>query len=232
LLLSAANGFTAYAYLIQQDADQLDSFDLTGARRLRARAANLYLRARDYGLRGLAVEHKNFKQRIYSETEAVLGETTKEDVPFLYWAGAAWAGALSAKKGDVGLIAELPIAGALVTRILDLDETYDSGAAYEFLITYEGTRPGGSAEAARLNYEKARALSEGKRAGIYVALAEAVTIAQQNVDEFRNLIELALAVDSEAVPEIRLVNTIAQHRAQWLETKIPDLFFEVDPGSS
>lgn len=232
LLLAAAQGFAAYAYLLQQDADKIDTSDLSRARQLRARATNLYVRARNYALRGLAVEHEDFEQRIFTETETVLSETTEDDVPFLYWGGAAWAGALSAKKGDVGLIAELPLAGAMVTRILDLDETYDSGAAYEFLITYEGTRPGGSAQAARANYDKALELSEGRRAGVYVALAEAVTIPEQNVGEFRDLIDSALAVDPDLIPEIRLVNTIAQQRAQWLETKISDLFFEADLGSN
>ncbi len=229
LLLSAAQGFAAYAYLLQQDADRVDAADLAQARRIRARSTNLYLRARDYALRGLTVEHENFDQRIYTETQAVLGETEAADAPFLYWAGVAWAGALGTDKSNAELIAALPLAGALVTRVLDLDETYDSGAAYEFLITYEGARPGGSAADARAYYEKALALSGGMRAGVYVALAEAVTIAEQNVAEFRRLIRLALAVDPDAAPpEARLVNVIAQRRARWLETRVSDLFFDAE----
>lgn len=229
LLLSAARGFAAYAYLLQQDADRIDATDLTRARRLRARSTNLYMRARDYALRGLTVEHENFDRRLYTETQAVLGETEKADAPFLYWAGAAWAGALGTDKSNAELIAALPIAGALVTRVLDLDEAYDSGAAHEFLITYEGTRPGGSAAAARAHYERALALSGGSRAGVYVALAEAVAIAEQNVAEFRQLIRLALAVDPDAAPrQARLVNVIAQQRARWLESRVSDLFFEAE----
>ena len=67
----------------------------------------------------------------------------KEDADFLYWAGAAWAGALATDKADADLIADLPLAGALVGRVLELDEPYGHGAAHEFLISYEGSRPGG-----------------------------------------------------------------------------------------
>src|SRR5439155_9867463 len=58
LLFAAASGFTEYAYVyVQQDADAMESQDLDRAGVLRARARRLYLRARDYGLRGLEAKH-------------------------------------------------------------------------------------------------------------------------------------------------------------------------------
>ncbi len=228
LLFAAANGFTAYAYLLQNRADRLDGADLERARELRARASRLYRRGRDYALRGLDVAHAGFSDRIRRDTTAALAATTEDDVPFLYWAGAAWAGALSAAKDDLDLIAELPIAGALVGRALELDETYRSGAAHEFFISYEGGRPGGSAERAREHYRRALELSDGVRASVHLALAETVAVPEQNLAEFRSLIAAALAVDPERAPEIRLVNTIAGRRARWLESRIPELF--VDAG--
>lgn len=62
-------------------------------------------------------------------------------MPFLYWGGAAWAGALGAGIDDLNLLAELPIAAAMVRRVLELDETYELGAAHEFFVIYEGSRP-------------------------------------------------------------------------------------------
>ena len=54
LLLAAAGGFTQYAYaFIQQDAEELEEQDVTAALEMRNRARRLYLRARDYALRGL-----------------------------------------------------------------------------------------------------------------------------------------------------------------------------------
>ena len=93
-------------------------------------------------LRRLELEHSNFIEFLKLDRTSALAQTTEEEIPFLYWAGVSWAGALSAAKDDLTLIGDLPLAGALVHRVLELDETYDRGAAHEFLISYEGSRPG------------------------------------------------------------------------------------------
>ncbi len=226
LLLSAARGYTAYAFLLQGEADRLDAADILRARGNRARARKHYLRGRDYALRGLAVSHPGFAADLRQDSAAALTATDEIDVSFLYWGGAAWAGALSAAKDDLDLLAELPMAAAMVGRVIELDETYEGGAAHEFFIAYEGGRPGGSANNARTHYARALALSDGARASVHLALAEAVAVKQQDLAEFRSLIGAALAIDPDLRPELRLVNTIAQQRARWLESRIPDLFLE------
>lgn len=226
LLLAAASGFSVYAYMLQDDADRLDVTDREQARQMRSRVRNLYLRGRDYGLRGLEVEHDHFTAILETDRSSALGMTTEDDVPFLYWAGASWAGALSAAKDDLDLIAELPTAGALVGRVLELDESYDLGTAHEFFISYEGSRPGGSSEQAREHYRRALEFSQGKRASVHLALAETVSVKEQNLVEFKELIAAALAVNPDEVPELRLANIIAQRRARWLQERIPDLFLE------
>jgi predicted anti-sigma-YlaC factor YlaD len=228
LLLAAASGFTAYAYLVQDDAERLDATNLPRARELRGRAHKLYRRGRDYALRALEASRPGFTARLKADFESALSLTTKDDVPFLYWAGASWAGALTAAKDDLDLIAELPMAGALVGRSLELDETYDLGAAHEFFISYEASRPGGSARLAREHYRRALEISRGQRASVHLALAEAVTIREQNLSEFRALLAAAMAVNPDEVPHLRLANTIARRRAFWLETRIPDLFVEAN----
>jgi predicted anti-sigma-YlaC factor YlaD len=226
LLLSAARGFTAYAYLLQGEADRLDAADLGRARERRDRARKHYLRGRDYALRGLAVAHPGFVAALRQDAAAALATTDAAEVPFLYWGGAAWAGALSAAKDDLDLLAELPMAAAMVGRVIELDEAYEGAAAHEFFIAYEGGRPGGSAGRAREHYARALELSGGARASVHLALAEAVAIKQQDLAEFRDLIGAALAIDPDRRPELRLVNTISQQRARWLESRIPDLFIE------
>ena len=232
LLLAAASGFAEYAYAyVQDEADRLDATDLARARELRARARRLYLRARNYALRGLEVAHPGFSEALRRDTRAALETTAKDDVPFLYWAGASWAGALTAAKDNLDLLADLPTAGDLVKRVLALDEGFASGAAHEFMISYEGSRPeamGGSPARARAQYRRALEISRGLRASVHLALAEAVTIREQNLPEFRRLIAAALAVDPEAAPEQRLANTIARRRALRLESRIQELFVEAD----
>ena len=84
---------------------------------------------------------------------------------------------------------------------------------------------GGSYERAREHFARAVELSEGFDAGPYVALATGVAVAEENREEFRELLETALAIDLEEAPENRLLNTIAQRRARGLLDHIDDLFF-------
>jgi hypothetical protein len=49
-------------------------------------------------------------------------------------------------------------------------------------------------------------------------------VREQNLAEFQALIQAALAVDPEKVPDLRLVNTMAIRRAHWLQQRTPDLF--------
>src|SRR5215471_1439434 len=63
LLLATASGFTQYAYaFVQEDADEMEDKDIRASSELRARARRLYLRARNYGLRGLELEHAAFQK--------------------------------------------------------------------------------------------------------------------------------------------------------------------------
>ena len=71
LLSAAASGFTQYAFaFVQQDADELEARDLAAAEALRTRARRLYLRARNYGLRGLAVNHPGFPECLAGRSQS------------------------------------------------------------------------------------------------------------------------------------------------------------------
>jgi predicted anti-sigma-YlaC factor YlaD len=229
LLLAAARGFAGYAYLLQQEADAVEAGDFAAARGLRARASKLFLRGRDYGLRGLELDHPGFRAAVMRDSAAALAGATREDAALLYWSGAAWAGSLAADPGNLELLAELPIAAALVRRVLELDAAFDAGAADEFFIAYEAGRPGGDLRAARAHYERAVALSDGRRASVHLALAESVAVQEQDIGAFRRLIAAALAVDPDGAPDLRLVNTLARRRAQWLESHVSDIFLEAVP---
>lgn len=233
LLLTTASGFTQYAYaFVLQEAERLDESDLARSRELKARAAKLFLRGRDYAFRGLEVEHPGFTKRFREQPAAALAETTRDDAAFLYWAGASMAAALSAAKDDVALIADLPLAGALVSRVLELDETYEQGSAHEFMVSFDGSRSeamGGSPQRAREHYRRALELSGGTRVSLPLALAESVAVREQNAAEFRRLLDAALAIDPEAVRARRLENTIFRRRALWLKTRLSDLFLDADP---
>ncbi|MCX5659490.1 MAG: TRAP transporter TatT component family protein [Planctomycetota bacterium] len=236
LLEAASRGFTQYAYaFLQQDADELETRDIAAANLLRGRIRRLYLRARDYGLRGLALDHKNVLADLRKDPKAAAARIGKRDIGLAYWTAAAWGAAISISKDNPDLIADQPIVEALIDRALALDETYDEGAIHTFLITYEMVRPG----AGKLGPERAkkhfdRAMERGAGAGALVAYAESVCLQAQNRAEFEALLKQALAinadagkdVDADAKPDRRMVTLILQQRARWLLGRVDDLFLE------
>jgi len=224
LLEATAKGFTAYAFLLTEEADRVAVQDLPRARRLRARASKLFLRGRDYALRGLEIRHPGLRNSLGQDRQATLATTQIADAGLLYWAGVAWAGAVSTAKDNLTLVAELPVAASLVRRVLELDETYGDGTAHEFFVGYEAARPGGNLDVARGHYERALQISGGERASVYLALAESVSLPRQDVREFRGMLASAQAIDPDSRPGIRLINVMAQDRAAWLEEQIPRLF--------
>src|ERR1043166_2234899 len=73
LLQATSRGFTQYTYaFLQQEANELEDRDLDAANALYARARLLYLRARDYGLRGLEVKHRGFDQALHKDPVAAV----------------------------------------------------------------------------------------------------------------------------------------------------------------
>jgi predicted anti-sigma-YlaC factor YlaD len=228
LLLATASGFTQYAYaFVEEAADRIEDDNLARSRELHTRASRLFLRGRDYALRGLEAAHPGFRETLRSDRAAAVAMATKEDVPFLYWAGISWAAALMACKDNLELLADLPVAAALVRRVLDLDETFNEGAAHEFIVSYEGSRPDATRESpalARRHYARALELSGGKRASVHLALAEGVCVREQKREEFKQLAAAALAVDPDAAPGSRLHNVLSRRRAAWLLTRLDDLF--------
>lgn len=231
LLLAASSGFTQYAYaFVQQEADEMEEKDLAAAQVMRARAKRLYLRARNYGLRALAARHRGFEQALRARPKQAVRAARVADVPLLFWTAASWGLAIS--PDDPQLVAEQPIVEALIDRALELDEAYGAGAVHGFLITYEMRRQGGegdAAERARRHFRRAVELSRGRQAAPFVALAEAVAVQKQDLQEFESLLARALAVDPGAEPEYRLANAIAQRRARWLLSRKEELFLIPEP---
>jgi predicted anti-sigma-YlaC factor YlaD len=228
LLTSAASGFTQYAYaFVQEQADEVEPQDFAAAEAMRARARRLYLRAQGYGLRGLEVKHPGFGKALPANPKATVRSATKSDVPLLYWTAAAWASAISLSKDNPELVGQIPAMEALMDRALELDESYGHGSIHTFMISYEMSRPGAGGEPAaraREHFERAMALSKGTDASPLVALAEAVNVQKQDVKEFVSLLNRALAINPDANPDLRLLNTVMQRRARWLLSRQSELF--------
>jgi predicted anti-sigma-YlaC factor YlaD len=228
LLFAASSGFTQYAYaFIKEEADEIEPENFALATEKRARARSLFLRARDYGVRGLETKHPDFGALLNKDPQLAVKAAKAEDVALLYWTAASWGMAITLSKNEPALIVDLPVVEALVDRALELNEAFDNGAIHSFLITYEPVRQGAAGdplERARKHFDRAMILSNGHQAGPLVSLAETVSIAKQDRKEFQSLLDRALAVDVNAKPEYRLANLVMQRRARWLLSRIDELF--------
>lgn len=229
LLQALTSGFTQYSGgWVHPQADQLEDEDFEAAQETKTRARNLYLRARDYGLRGLRLNMADFRR----DPAAAMDRFGRADVPLLYWTAAAQVLAISVSKDDMELVADLPLVEALIDRALVLDESFDGGAIHAFLISYEPNRPGATGdpvERARKHFDRAVELSAGMQASPFVTFAETISVDTQNLEEFEALLNRALAIDVNARPEWRLGNMIAQRRAKWLLGRVDDLFLTSEP---
>lgn len=228
LLFATASGFTQYAYaFVQQDAEQLETSNLAASDELRLRARKLYLRARDYGLRGLEVSYKGFTEALRANPAQAVQQTKAEDVRLMFWTAASWAAAISISKDDPALIGDLPQVEHLIDRALVLDEGFEHGTLHSFLINYEmarRTKGGDPVPRAREHFARAMELNGGLDAGPLVTLAESVSVQKQDHKEFTELLHRALAIDVNQKPEWRMSNLVFQRRARWLLSRIDELF--------
>ena len=130
LLLSAASGFTEYAYaFVQPEADELETTDFSAAQAAHGRAKRLYLRARNYGLRGLDVRHPGFGAALGTDPAQAAARADQSDVPLLYWTAAAWSAAIAQAKDEPALIADLPKVEALIASASLLSILHQPAAA-------------------------------------------------------------------------------------------------------
>jgi predicted anti-sigma-YlaC factor YlaD len=231
LLKALAANFTQYAYaFVQQDADLAEMQGRTAeAKAGRDRARKLFLRGRDYGMRALQELYPGLPAKLLAVRDLgpALGRVKKEDADVLYWTAAAWAMAISDGKSDMQLVSELPAPVAMMRRGLELDEAFGAGSFHEFFVTYEAGRSpadGGGPAVARKHYDRAMAISGGRKLGPRVSLAEGVLVQEQDRAAFEKLLNEVLAFDVDSAPEFRLANLIAQRRARALLANADDLF--------
>jgi predicted anti-sigma-YlaC factor YlaD len=165
------------------------------------------------------------------DPQRTLQALSAEDVALLFTAAAGWAGAISTDVSNMSLVAELPIVEAMMRRALALDEDFNRGAIHEFFIIYEGSRSeamGGSAQRALEHFDRVVTLTRGEKASPYVALASSVAVRKQDYKMFKRLLDKALAIDPDAVPEWRLANMLAQEKARWLLDHSAELFLDYE----
>lgn len=229
LLVALCKGYTQYAYAyIQSEGDLLVSSDYARSTALHARAFKMFLRARGFGLRALALRHKGIADSLALAPERATTSLTRKDLAPLYWTAASWGSAISLGKDRPEMLADLPAIRALVNRGLALDEAYEAGAFHEASIVLDALplAMGGSAEAARRHFARAIELGKDSRPSPYVTLATSVSVLAQDRAEFVRLLEKALTFDPDRDPSQRLAIIVLQRKARALLARQDEFFLD------
>jgi hypothetical protein len=215
-LLLTSLGYSSYALGFVED----DSI---------ARARELYLRGREYGLRILR-KNKAFAEaenKPVSEFTAALQTFSKDDAPAIFWTAAGWGSYLYASLTDPAALADLPKIEAMMDFVAEHDSNYFYGGAHFFLGTLYGSRPkmlGGDSAISRNHFERCLAINEGKFLMTYIYFARSYAVQTQNQPLFESLLTRVDTTSLDILPEARLSNAIAKRKALLLRSKINELF--------
>lgn len=230
LLLMAAKAYTSYGLVILEEKLDRTEEDTPQAEQLTAKTREMYLRGHRYGMRLLEVRHPGiieaFKQGP-QKLQPLLARCDEEDVPGLIWAGMPLAVAINIARDDVTMIAKIAMAKALVSRAMELDETYFNGAShlvFGALYGSMGKMLGGDPNKAKKHFERALELTKRRFLLVQFMYAQTLAVQLQDQDLFTKLLNEVLQAKVEIFPEQKLANVSAKRRARLLLAKMDELF--------
>lgn len=214
LLRAAAAIYTAYTDVFVKD---------------QARAAKLTDKALGYGLRAVCVRRPaacSLREKSFQEFEKLVANTTEADVANLFALGSAWAAWIQVRHRDWNAVAEIARVETIMRRIVDVDETFENGAAHLYLGVLATLIPpslGGKPEVGRGHFERALEISKSQNLMVKVLFAR--HYARLVFD--RELHDRLLNQVLEAVPDAPgygFSNTLAQQQARELLKSADDYF--------
>ena len=214
LLTAAAQMYNAYANVFVSEPE---------------RAKRLTQRALDYAQRAACRQRSlacDWRKQRFTNFKDHLNELTIDDVPVFCAFGSALAGWIQARSDDWNAIAELPRVTAIMQRVIELDETYQQGAAHLYLGVTNTLLPpalGGKPEVGREHFEQAIRLSNGQDLTVKVLYARHYARLVFNRELYERLLQEVISADP-IVPDLTLGNMLAQQQAKELLVKANDYF--------
>ena len=215
LLITAAQGYASFAAAFIQDKDK-------------DYAKVLYGRAKIYALR--ALEQIGFQDpltRPFDDFEQALNTISKRDVSYIFWAASCWGNWISLNQGSIEALAELPRVELMMKRVLKLDEGFYYGGAHIFMGILNGSRPkiaGGDLERAKEHFLKAIELGRGEFLNTYIYYARYYAKRAFDKDTFISALETVLKTPVDIKPELTLLNSVAQSKAEEMLKEADEYF--------
>ncbi len=220
LLRLLADGYMAYAFgFLEDEAERVAERDPGRAEALRQRAFHLYMRARGFGLRLLALDHPELARRLADggePDEANLAAIDPETLPGLFWTANPWGAAINVAKSDPEMLSHLPVVKRLMERCAAIDAGYYWAGPLLALGAMEAGLPkalGGKPDRAKDYFGRAMALTGGKHLMTRVIYGRAVGVQTADRKLYVQTMSDVLEVSPDIEPRLALANRLAQRRA-------------------
>jgi hypothetical protein len=162
----------------------------------------------------------------YDAVTAAVDRLDRHSLPALFALGAAWSGWIMANRSDFNALADISRIEVIMTRVVQLDESFRDGAAFLYLATLATFMPpalGGKPEAGKAHFEKAIHLSRGKNLMAKVLYAKLYARMMFDRDLHDRLLNEVLAADPYQ-EGYTLVNIHARDQARQLLAAADDFF--------
>ncbi|MFB6265270.1 MAG: TRAP transporter TatT component family protein, partial [Bradymonadaceae bacterium] len=195
------------------------------------RTVDHYMRARNYGFRLL--DRPKLKraatQYDVEKVESLLKDVGKSEIAGLFWAGYGWGSAINLAQQNPDMVAAVPVVEAMMRRVEELDPTYyQSGVHMFFGVSYASRPPmaGGDPAEAKKHFEAAMK-NHGKQNLMIPALyGRYYGVQTQNRAFFDRMMKRVLEADLSEHPDNRLMNELAQRRAEFWKGRADELFVD------
>ncbi|MFC1823730.1 TRAP transporter TatT component family protein [Thermodesulfobacteriota bacterium] len=217
ILTMLAMGFNGYSLLFVEDDDP-------------QRASNLYLRAREYGIRALGSKARflNNPDLIEKDLKVSLDIFDKKDVEPLFWVVFAWNAWINLNLDNPSALAQLTPSQACLEKVLELDATYFHGLPSILMGVSLSARPamfGGNLEKAQDYFEKALQQSQGKFFAASYYYARYYGVRAQDKKLFLKLLQQVIEGTPADLPDSCLMNTVMRSKAQKFIENTDEFFF-------
>ena len=224
----ASKELTIFLYgFIMDEAIKAKNEDYSLSRSIYSAAHIDFIRSIEYINRSLVLDYSNYN-RWLNEKNSINIKFKKESAEKLYWAAAAYAGAIQSSNGSPEWVVQLPKIGKLLETGMLLDPEWNFGSFYTAMISYTLIRHDArdnKMDIAKSFFQKAVIASKGQDLSPYISYAQNIAITEQDKNEFTNMLYKALNIDIYANPELTLNNYINRKKANWLLDNIEEYFY-------
>jgi tetratricopeptide (TPR) repeat protein len=177
------------------------------------------------GERSLAAQSAEFKARVVADekVEDAIRVVGRDGIPAMYWY-AVNLGKWSRAKGIAALLGNKDRVRGVISRILELDESFFYGAPHRYFGAYWALLPvGRDLDKSKQHFERSLEIAPAY-AGTKVLMAETYAVKKQDRDLFVRLLDEVLALPEDALPEITPEIKIEKDKARELKMKVDELF--------